>query len=259
MEGRGDIVLSTERILCIMDKINREGIVHVDELANLFHTSETTIRRDLMELSQAGKLDRIHGGATKKDLSNVLTELDETVMVERLQINFDVKSRICKKASESVKPGECIFLDGGTSVVPMIDFLAQMPIKIVTHNHLIIQKIKDPVAEIIVIGGEYNAKYSMSCGPVAQNTLALYNFDRAFIGCVGADLVNKEVYTAEMETREIKKIAMHHAFHSYLMLDDSKLSVKGFCKICDTDAFERIYCNSGHIKGTLPKNIQLVD
>lgn len=253
-------MLSTERKLYILNRLEKEGTIHVKDVATELNISETTIRRDLIELSNEGKVSRVHGGAISKNIANILTENGEMFMSERLQLNFDIKSRICKKASELVQDGECIFLDGGTSLVPMIDYLAQRPVKIVTHNHLLIQKVKNPLAEIIVIGGDYNARYSMSCGPVAQNTLSLYNFDRAFIGCVGADLVAKKAYTAEMETREIKKIAMNNSNHQYLIIDDSKLYIKGFCIIDSTERFEKIFCNkSKTIPEILPDNVVLVD
>ncbi|MCR0336739.1 DeoR/GlpR family DNA-binding transcription regulator [[Clostridium] innocuum] len=253
-------MLSTERKLYILNCLEHEGTVQVKKIAEQLNISETTIRRDLIELSNEGKVNRVHGGAVRKNISTILTERSEVIMSDRLQMNFDIKSRVCKRACELIQDGECIFLDGGTSLVPMIDYLVNRPIKIVTHNHLLISKVKDPVAEIIVIGGDYNARYSMSCGPMAQNTLGLYNFDRAFIGCVGVDLVEKKAYTAEMETREIKKIAMKNSLHNYLIIDDSKLYVKGFCVIDSTEEFESIFCNSSkRIPEYLPDNLILVD
>ena len=53
-------------------------------------------------------------------------------MMERMSIHYDKKLRICKAASTLVEDGECVFLDGGTSIVPMIHFLSSRPIKIVT-------------------------------------------------------------------------------------------------------------------------------
>lgn len=253
-------MLSTERKLYILNRLEHEGTIHVKDIAKDLNISETTIRRDLIELSEEGKVKRVHGGAVKKNIASILTESSEVIMIDRMQLNFDLKSRICKRASELVQDGECIFLDGGTSIVPMIDYLINRPIKIVTHNHLIVQKIKNPVAEIIVIGGDYNSRYSMSCGPIAQNTLELYNFDRAFIGCVGLDLIEKKVYTAEMETREIKKIAMNNSIHNYLIIDDSKLFIKGFCIIDTIEKFEAIFCNkSKTIPEYLTDNMILVN
>ena len=253
-------MLSTERKLYLLQKVEREGTIHVRDVAKQLNISETTIRRDLMELEQEGKVRRVHGGAVRESLNQILTESRELLMQDRMLINFDRKSRICRSASELVEDGECVFLDGGTSIVAMIDYLQSRPIKIVTHNQLIVQRLHDPVAQIIIIGGDFNAKYHMSEGPMEQNMLGLYNFDRAFIGCAGMDPISGQCYTAEMGTRELKEIAMKNSNHSYLLIDDSKLFVKGFCKFTNADAFEQIFCNRlDETVENLPENMKFVE
>lgn len=253
-------MLSTERKMYLVDRLDKEGTLHVKEVAQQLAISETTIRRDLMELEREGKLKRVHGGAVRYDVDRILSENREVLMRERLQINTGIKSRIALQACESIQDGECLFLDGGTSIVPMIDYLWNRPVKIVTHNHLIIQKLHEPVAQVIVIGGDFNSKYTMSEGPVAQNMLGLYNFDRAFIGCAGVDVESGQCYTAEMATRELKEIAIRNSNHKYLLIDDSKLFVKGFCKFTNTDVFDRVYCNeSEELPELLPENYCIVN
>ena len=56
-------MLSTERKLYLLQKVEREGTIHVRDVAKQLNISETTIRRDLMELEQEGKVRRVHGGA----------------------------------------------------------------------------------------------------------------------------------------------------------------------------------------------------
>lgn len=252
-------MLSTERKMYLADKLERDGTLHVKGIAQELGISETTIRRDLMELEREGKVKRVHGGAVRVGLDHILTENKEVVMRDRMAINPDIKSQIARKACECIQDGECIFLDGGTSIVPMIDYLWNRPVKIVTHNHLIVQRLHDPIAQVIVIGGDYNAKYTMSEGPVAQNMLRLYNFDRAFIGCAGVDVESGQCYTAEMETRELKEIAIHNSNHKYLLIDDRKLFVKGFCKFTKTEVFDQVFCNeSEELPDILPENYCIV-
>lgn len=252
-------MLSTERKLYLLNRLDRDGTIHVKEIARELNISETTIRRDLMELEQEKRITRVYGGALKAGYEHILSESKEAAMTDRMHINFDIKKRICQKASELVKDGECIFLDGGTSIVPMIDELAKRPVTIVTHNHLIMQRLHNPLAQIIFIGGDYNRKYTMSEGPMAEGMLRLYHFDRAFIGCAGVDVETKKSFTAEMGTRELKKIAMENARCSYLLIDHEKLKIKGFCKFTDIDTFEQIFCDmSDDLPQELPDNFVLV-
>ena len=45
-------MLSTERKLYLLQKVEREGTIHVRDVAKQLNISETTIRRDLMELER---------------------------------------------------------------------------------------------------------------------------------------------------------------------------------------------------------------
>ncbi|MGR3475318.1 MAG: DeoR family transcriptional regulator, partial [Sulfitobacter sp.] len=47
----------------ILEIARREGKVTVDGLAEHFGVTHQTIRRDLTELADSGKLERVHGGA----------------------------------------------------------------------------------------------------------------------------------------------------------------------------------------------------
>ena len=96
----------------------------------------------------------------------------------------------------------------------MIAYLQSRPIKIVTHKQLIVQRLHEPVAQIIIIGGDFNIKYHMNEGPMAQNMLNLFNFGSAFIGCAGMDSVSMQCYSAEMGPRELKEIAKKNSTHN---------------------------------------------
>ncbi|MCB1426609.1 MAG: DeoR/GlpR transcriptional regulator, partial [Notoacmeibacter sp.] len=47
----------------ILEIARRDGRVTVEGLADHFHVTQQTIRRDLSELADAGRLERVHGGA----------------------------------------------------------------------------------------------------------------------------------------------------------------------------------------------------
>lgn len=57
-------MLTQERRRKILDLLEEQGSVTVARLSEEFNSSESTIRRDLVALSQLGKLNKVHGGAT---------------------------------------------------------------------------------------------------------------------------------------------------------------------------------------------------
>lgn len=51
------------------------------------------------------------------------------------------------------------------------------------------------------------------------------------------------IYTAEMETMAVKQLVMKLSVKNFLLLDSSKLSVKGFYSFISSDSFDAVICN----------------
>lgn len=235
-------MLASERFSIIVQMVNKRKFISTKELATQLNVTETTIRRDCEELEKNGLIIRVHGGAKSIKTERVLTNQQEKRMSERGHLQQ--KDMVAKKAAEFVKDGDCVFLDGGTSIVPMVKYIKDKHIKIVTHSNLILDEyIEDSNAEIFVIGGKYIPAYNMSVGPITLHNLEQFNFDYAFVSCAGLDLERKLVYTVEMETMDVKRMAMKLALKSYLLVDSSKLDVKGFCSFINSDDFDAIFCD----------------
>ncbi|ULT45701.1 DeoR family transcriptional regulator [Niabella defluvii] len=83
------------------------------DLCNEIAVSEDTIRRDLQELSEAGQLIKVHGGA----LSMAFNE----VQFEPMNIYSRAhKKVIVSKALQLIKSGMFILTSGGTTILELI-------------------------------------------------------------------------------------------------------------------------------------------
>ena len=133
-------------------------------------------------------------------------------------------------------------------------------VKIVTNSILVAKAFNDSGSELFVIGGKYIQEYDMLVGSIALDNLSNFNFDYAFLGCAGLDLERQVVYTTEMETMLIKKKAMELSVKKYLLLDDSKLSVRGFYTFVGSSEFDAVICNnfSDFQEEDLPDNFIMV-
>lgn len=235
-------MIAIERFERIVDIVNERGIAKTGDLAKLLKVTETTIRRDCEELEKQGEIIRVHGGAKSVRKKEILSSQDEKSMMERVDF-YREKDLICKKAASFVKEGDCIFLDGGTSIVPILKYLKGKKVKIVTHSILIANSFRDSESELFVIGGQYIPDYNMSVGPIAISNLDKFNFDFAFLSCAGVDLDRQLIYTAEMETMAVKEKAMQLSTKNFLLVDASKLDVKGFYSFIACSDFDAIICN----------------
>lgn len=237
-------MIASERYETILNLIQEHGIVKVKDLAKLMQVTETTIRRDCEELEHQGKLIRVHGGAKGINQNKIVSNRDEKNVRDRTEFS-EIKELVCKKAASFVKEGDCIFLDGITTVVPMVKYLKDKNIKIVTHNFLVAEAYQNLScqAELFYLGGKYIPEYNMSAGPVTIGNLSRFNFDYAFLGCAGVDLEKGMSYTTETETMMVKEKAMEQSMNNYLLIDSSKLSVKGFYNFSKLSDFDAIICN----------------
>ena len=254
-------MLASERFARIVEITNEKDFVSTRELSQKLNVTETTIRRDCEELEQQGLLIRVHGGAKSIKQSVILSNKDEKIMSERTNIHQDEKEMVCKKAASFIRDGDCIFLDGGTSIVPILKYIKGKKLKIVTHSTLIANKFDDNESELFVIGGKYIPEYNMSVGPITLEDLEKFNFDYAFLSCAGIDLERQLVYTAEMDTMAVKQKAMNLAVKRYMLIDSSKFFVKGFCSFISSHDFDAIICNRDQSihEDDLPNNYILVD
>lgn len=253
-------MIASQRYEKIVEMVNNNGIVDTKRLAQTLEVTETTIRRDCEELEKQGLLIRVHGGAKSINQKVILSSQDEKVMKERTEY-YKQKEIVCQKAASFVKEGDCIFLDGGTSIVPMLKYLKGKKLRIVTHSTLIANAFNDSESELFTIGGKYIPEYNMSVGPITISNLDTFNFDYAFLGCAGVDLDRRLIYTAEMETMAVKEKAMKLSMKNYLLIDSSKLFVKGFCSFITSSDFDAIICNNDNVidYNELPENFIIVE
>ncbi|EFM82822.1 transcriptional regulator, DeoR family [Enterococcus faecalis TX4248] len=57
-------MLKEERLNAIVSLVDQKGAIKVTEIMERLNVSDMTVRRDLTELEAAGRLKRVHGGAS---------------------------------------------------------------------------------------------------------------------------------------------------------------------------------------------------
>ena len=115
-------MLTEERQQAIASYINNHSICRVNELCKLTKSSESTIRRDLIELEKRGVIVRVHGGA--RSLQDYSRDVEQQV---RFNLNVDKKREIARFAViNHITSGDHIFLDAGTTTYEMVSFLREI-------------------------------------------------------------------------------------------------------------------------------------
>ena len=191
-----------ERLGDIVSYLQKKQRATTKELSNQFGVTEQTIRNDLSFLEKEEKVIRVHGGAK-------ITE-NETKFDDRLTENVEEKRRLGKYAATLVEEDDIIFLDGGTSILYLIECLPQdIHIKIITASLPIADKctILDN-AEIYCLGGMLNKK---------TNLIA----NKAFIGISGFSLENQFTENNVLSL-EVKRKILPTVSQSIIIADSKK-------------------------------------
>lgn len=251
-------MIASERQKNILKILSKEGIVQIVDLASKLNISVSSIRRDLIELENQGKLNRVHGGAIKNENYNIYNDFIEEEVIDRINKNSNKKDQLCKKISEYINDYECIFIDGGSTLLSLPKYIANKDIRIVTNNELF---LNNPLisAKVHLLGGDFNQQYRMTVGSTTIKQVSIFNFDACFITCSGVSFRDDKSFSADLETTLIKKQVISQSRNSYLVFDNSKISSYGFCEIDKLSNFDRIITNPIREKENLPDNIDFAE
>ena len=105
-------MLKRERQAYIIHQVNLHNKVQSNALSTDIDVSEDTIRRDLLELANKGKLIKVHGGALSHSFHDI-TYPSKKVYAQ------NSKKIIAEKAVNLIKDGMFVLTGGGTTIVEL--------------------------------------------------------------------------------------------------------------------------------------------
>lgn len=216
-------MLKKERLLTIVDMVNKKGIITVNEIINGLAVSDMTVRRDLDELEKSGKLLRVHGGA--QSLTYTLDQ--ELSHTEKSTLQIEEKRQIAAAAADLIEDGETIFLGPGTTIELLASCLMQKKIRIITNNYPVFDILAQAeIPEILLIGGDFRKNTGAFVGPITNDNLRKLKFTKAFISSNGVH--NEAISTYSTEEGEAQQIALNNSRRKYLLVDNKKFNRDDF-------------------------------
>ncbi|MEH7234577.1 DeoR/GlpR family DNA-binding transcription regulator [Bacillus sp. JJ1562] len=218
-------MLTPERHQLILLLLKEHGVVKLQELIDRTNSSESTIRRDLVQLENENKLKRVHGGAAL--VQGNRTELS---YIEKKAKNIKEKMAIAKFASQFIKEGDSLYLDAGTTTQELIPFLDYDGLTVVTNGVNLIEPLLEKGIATYLIGGIIKPQTKAMIGSRALSSLNLYRFDLCFLGVNGIDL-KYGFTTPDPEEALIKQTAMGLAKERFILADHTKFNEVSFSKI----------------------------
>jgi len=224
-------MLIAERHSRLKDLLSRRGMADLDTLAAELRVSQSTVRRDIEHLEEAGLVQRTHGGVIwLGERQPVNGSPRPYAFDQRMGFQLEAKRRIARAARALVREGETILLDGGTTTFYLAQQLLGRPLQLVTNSLPIADLfINDDGVELILIGGLLYPRYGVLLGPNAESTLATIHTKTLFLsvaGILGGSLYNQNLLLVQSERR-----MMEQAQQVVLLADAGKFGQQALARL----------------------------
>lgn len=232
-------MFTEERYQYITDQLNVHGKVLVKDLSQTLNLSESMIRKDLQTLEKKGLLQRTYGGAIRIEKGLSLTES----FTKRNEKDKDKKEAVATKAVSVIREDDTVFLDASTTsyIIAKKVIEQNLRITIITNMYEISSLIPDSCkVTFLFIGGIYNTIVGGCIGTFANEQIKNCRCNKAFLGCVGADLSDHTVNTALIDDASLKKTIMSVSNRNYLLMINDKFNRKSSFVYADIEDFDCI-------------------
>lgn len=211
-------MLTEKRYEMILSLLDARKTITVLELKELLGASESTIRRDLQALDQAGKLTKVFGGAVA--IEAAFSSFEPSV-AQKEGINKDEKKQVAKAAAQLIRPDSFIYLDAGTTTGYMLDYITERTATYVTNAVSHAKRLAAAGFRVMLIGGELKGITEAIVGSQAILSLQNFHFTCAFLGTNG--ISRKEGFTTpDANEALVKQTALNQTAKAYILADSSK-------------------------------------
>lgn len=240
-----------ERQLKILNLLDEEKEVSVEDLAQKFNVSASTIRRELNSMNQLGLIIRTHGGALVQVNKNDEI-LDHT---KRRFHNYHEKMEIAKKAASYIRDDDFVFLHSSSITDLMPPFITSRNITVATNSLNIARSLKDSDdCQLILLGGIYYKYAEAIEGMMTVEQIRSMHFRKAFLGANGVDLQMGFSTITEFELGS-KVATIDASDETFFLCEHQKFDRKSAFQIVPLDCVNHIITDSKVASGLYEKYI----
>jgi DeoR/GlpR family transcriptional regulator of sugar metabolism len=198
-------ILAAERQQQILERLGRDGRVLAAALAEVFSTSEDTIRRDLRDLAGRGLCRRVYGGALPVSPASTSVQV-------RVGEAIDRKAALGRELAALVASGSLVFVDSGsTNLAAATAFPEALRATAATNDPAIAAALSArPQITAWLIGGRLDPHIGAALGGRTLADVEALRPDLAFLGVCALDPV-EGIAAFDPEDAEIKRAILRNS------------------------------------------------
>jgi DeoR/GlpR family transcriptional regulator of sugar metabolism len=221
-------MLKKERQAYILHQVSLHNSVLSADLSTSINVSEDTIRRDLNELAEHGKVIKVHGGALSKSFNSFYLRSDV--------YNVDSKKVIAEKAVSLIQDGMFVLTGGGTTVIELARLLPEsLKATFLTGSiPAAYEYAQHPNIEVIFIGDKIAKKSQIAVGGEAITKIKHIKADLCFLGINAID-PELGITDNDWDIVQVKKAMIEASSQTIVMSISEKLNSHKRIRVCGVE------------------------
>lgn len=225
------------QILDLLTKNN--GACDISYLSKNLYFSQSSLRRDIINMANEGLINRYHGGISLIEYNS----LENSIFVRRIE-NKDKKIYISKLSKKFIKDGMVLFLDSSSTTWYTCECLKIFNDITVITNGINIAGTLNTIDNVrcFLCPGLLKHKSLSIVGEYCAPFLAQFKADLAIISCKS---INKNgVFEGNDLQALVKRNMIKNADKVILLCDNTKEKEAGYFQLCGFDKIDVILSNA---------------
>ena len=220
-------MLKEERHAFILHQVNLHNKVLSADLSQQINVSDDTIRRDLQQLADDGKIIKVHGGALSPSFHSGHHTPKELY-------GYKQKNIIAQKAVSLIKDGMFVLSGGGTTIIELARALppALHATFISGSIPALFEYSSHPNIEVIAIGDKISKNSKITVGPEAISKIKEIKADLCFLGVNAMNLENG-VSDNDWDVVQVKKAMIESTRRLVCLTISEKINSQQPIQVCD--------------------------
>lgn len=227
-------MLKKERQAYILHQVNLHNKVLSSLLCSEINVSEDTIRRDLQELADEGKIIKVHGGALSHSFNQVYFPPNSVYSQNH-------KKTIAEKAIALISDGMFILTSGGTTIIEMARSLpAHLKATFISGSiPAILEYMYHPNIEVILIGDKISKNSKITVGSEAIAKIKQLKVDICFLGTNAID-VEHGITDNDWEVVQLKRAMIESSKMVVCLSIAEKINTAQPIRVCGIDEIDML-------------------
>lgn len=232
-----------QRQVTILEILSKKVQISPEELSETLKVSMTTLRRDLRELQNSGKIV-IGYGFVKSSM--VESDMNNSFL-NRLSCNNKEKHQLALNALNHVKEEDTLFIAEGSTCYVFTKMLIKnfKRLHIITNDLYSLNALSNTEGfGVEAIGGTLLQNFNSFVGPKAEAMIKNIYVKKFFFSC-GA--YKKDLGTFELSpfSASIKRLVLDKAEKNYLLIDTKKYEAYAPFHMANPDEIQTIITEKG--------------